>query len=194
MRHILKILLIPCLAASTLFIAAATLADVPAYEMVKSKSFLKFFAIQNGAPVEGKFEDFTTDIRFDPDHLDQSSITVNVAIGSVVVADPDVLKNIKMPDWLSADAFPKAIFICKKLTRMPSSDNYYADGQLTLRGKTAPVVLNFQMVHFDDKNAVATGSVTLHRKDYDIGQGEWSRDDVIKDEVRVEFRIAAEKK
>ena len=191
MRRILKTIL--WLAASSL-IASHAFADAPAYTLIKEKSFVKFIAIQNGAPVEGKFKDFTADIHFDHDNLDQSSITVEVATASVVVADDEIAKNLKMPEWLASEAFPKAVFTCKKLTRMPASENYYADGTLTLHGKTVPVVLNFQMEHFDGTNAIATGFITLHRQDFDIGQGEWSRDDVIKNEVRVEFRIAAVKK
>jgi len=187
-------ILISWLVGSILFFAPAALADIPAYTVIKEKSFIKFFAIQNGASVEGRFNDFTADIRFDPDHLDQSSITVEVATNSVSAADDEVVKNLKTKDWLSTEIFPKAVFTCKKLTRMPTSDNYYADGTLTLHGKTLPVVLNFQMEHFDGKNALATGYVTLHRMDFNIGQGEWAHDDVIKNEVRVEFRIAAERK
>jgi polyisoprenoid-binding protein YceI len=186
-------ILIPWLVASTLF-AGAALADVPSYSVIKEKSYLKFFAIQNGAPVEGKFDDFTADIKFDPEHLDQSSIHVEVATGSVSAADGDIVQNLKMPEWLSVAAFPKAVFACKKLTRMPNSDNYYAEGSLKLRDKTVPVMLNFQMEHFDASSAVAKGSITLHRKDFGVGQGEWAKDDVVKDEVRVEFRIAADKK
>ena len=190
MRRIIEILI---LLALSCFVAAGAQADAPAYRMIREKSFIKFFAIQNDAPVEGRFNDFTTDIRFDPEHLDQSSVKVEVSIGSLEVANEDVQKTLKLPEWLSADAFPKAVFTCKKFTRMPSSNNYYVDGQLTLRGKTVPVSLNFQMEHFDGTNAVATGYVSIHRKDFDIGQGEWSRDDVVKNEVRVEFRVAAEK-
>jgi polyisoprenoid-binding protein YceI len=180
-------------AVSIFLLAWPAWADVPAYSVIKEKSLLKFYAIQNGAPVEGKFEDFTADIHFDSSQLEKSTIAVEVNTGSVFVANPDVLSNIKLPDWLSIEAFPKAVFKSKTINRMPMSDNYYADGELTLRGKTAPVVLNFQLEQLDNR-AIATGYVTLHRKDYGIGQGEWARDDVIKNEVRVEFRIVADKK
>ena len=169
------------------------LAEAPAYKLVKEKSALKFFAIQNNAPVEGRFDDFTTDIHFDPEHLDQSSIKVEVNTGSVHVENQDVLTNIKLPVWLSTEAFPKATYVSKKITRMPSSDNYYVDGELTIRGKKVPATLNFRMEHFDSSNAVASGNISIMRKDFDVGQGEWSRDDVIKNEVRIEFRVATEK-
>ena len=195
MRRIITYSLIVSLIAYCLVFNNFVYAAIPApYSVIKEKSFIKFIAIQNGAPVEGKFDNFTADIHFDHEDLIDSSINVVVDTGSVSVADSDVLSNIKMPEWLNVQAFPKAVFICKKLTRMPGSENYYADGKLTLRDKTVPVVLNFQMTHFDDSVAIATGYVSLRRFDYGIGQGEWSRDDVIKNEVRVEFRIVAEKK
>lgn len=168
--------------------------EAPAYQVVKEKSFLKFFALQNGAPVEGGFGDFTADIRFDPEHPDQSSIAVEVNTASVIAANEDVAKNLKLPEWLSVEAFPKAVFKSKTITRMPMSDNYYSEGELTLHGKTVPVTLNFQMNRFDGKRAIATGYATLRRLDYGIGQGEWAKPDVIKNEVRVQFRIVADRK
>ena len=187
----MRLILILLLAVSSF--ASPAFADLPSYSVVKGKSFLKFIAIENGAPVEGKFGNFTADIHFDHENLVDSSIDVEVDTGSVSVANQDVQGNITLPEWLGVAAFPKAVFTCKKLTRMPGSENYYADGKLTLHGKTAPVVLNFQMERFDGNTAIATGFVSLRRTDYDVGQGDWSRDDVIKNEVRVEFRIFAER-
>ena len=188
----MRLFLIVLLAVN--FVASAAFAAPVAYSTVKEKSFIKFIAIMNGAPVEGRFNNFTADINFDHDNPADSSITVEVDTGNVTTANSDVQSNITLPEWLGTAAFPKAVFTCKKLTRMPSTENYYADCKLTLHGKTAPVVLNFQMIHFDQNTAIATGYVSLRRFDYNVGQGEWSHDDVIKNEVRVEFRIAAEKK
>lgn len=186
-------ILTPILAANLLF-SNTVFADVPSYELTKEKSTLKFFVIQNNAPVEGAFKNFTTDIHFDPQQLDKSSIAVEVDTGSVTAADDEVTQNMKASDWLSTDAFPKAVFKSTKITRLPQSDNYYADGELTLRDKTVPIVLNFQLNNIDEKVTVANGSATLSRNSFGVGQGEWAKDDVIKNQVRVEFRIVAEKK
>jgi polyisoprenoid-binding protein YceI len=182
------------LAVGLALISGPVFADAPGFALVPEQSSLKFIAIQNGAPVEGKFKNFTTDIHFDHEKPEASSIKVEVDTGSAVVANEDVEKNVKLPEWLSVDAFPKAVFVCSKLTRMPESENYYADGTLTLRGKTVPVVLNFQLDHFDGQKAIATGYITVRRNDFGVGQGQWAKDDVIKNEVRVEFRIVAQKK
>jgi cytochrome b561 len=178
--------------AAVLLFATPAMADVPTYTMVKEKSSLKFIAIQNGAPVTGEFKDFTTTIHFDKDALDKSSITAEVNIGSVSVENADVLKNVTLPEWLSAAAFPKATFVSKKISRMPLTDDFYAEGTLTLKGKTVPVMLNFQLQETGNV-AVAKAYITLKRSDFNIGEGEWSRDDVIGNAVRVELRIFAEK-
>ncbi len=168
-------------------------ADAPAYKLVKDKSSLKFYAINNGAPVEGEFKDFSADIKFNRDKPEESKITVEVSTASVFTDYEEVAKNLISKDWLAVSEFPKAVFTSEKISKMPNSDNYYADGTLKLRDKTIPVMLNFQVQFVDDKNAIAKGFVTLRRSDFGVGQGEWKKDDVVKNEVRVEFRVVAER-
>lgn len=188
MRNILSAMVI-----FTAISCSQAFAEVSAYTLVKEKSSLKFFAIQNSAPLEGKFGEYSATIRFDPEQTDKSTIEVTVDTGSVLVADEQVLTHLKAPEWLSVVEFPKAVFKSTQITRMPFSDNYIVDGDLTIRDKTVPVTLNFKLKSIDSR-AIAEGYATLRRNAFNIGQGEWSRDDVIKNEVRVEFRIVADKK
>ncbi len=183
---------LPALAGIAFFYTTSAFGEVPAYKLVKDKSSIKFFAIQNNAPVEGRFDNFTADIRFDPEHADQSSITAEVSVGSVASDHEAVASNLKLPEWLSEAAFPKATFRSTKLLRMPNTNNYIADGEITLKGKTEPATINFQLEMIGNR-AIAKGAMTLQRKDFDIGQGEWAKDDVIKNEVRLELRIVADK-
>ena len=179
--------------AASLSFAFPALADASAYKLVKEKSTIKFYAINNGAPVEGEFKDFSADIKFNPDKLEESKIVVEVETVSVFANYDELVKNLLSKEWLATADFPKAVFTSKTITRMPSSENYYADGTLKLRGKTLPVTLNFQVQFTDGKNAISKGYVTIRRSDFGIGQGEWSKDDVVKNEVRVEFRVVAER-
>ena len=178
---------------SVLFFSVPAFAELASYKVIKEKSSLKFFAINNNAPVEGEFKDFTADITFNADKPEEGKITVEVNIASVAASYDDVAKTLLTTDWLSAEKFPKAVFTSENISRMPSTDNYFAEGKLQLRDKTLPVVINFEVKFPDSKNAISKGFITLRRTDFGIGQGEWSRDDVVKNEVRVEFRLAAEK-
>ena len=186
MRFVLLLLII-------LLPLSAAQADPATYALVADKSSLKFIAIQNNAPVEGQFKDFTTQIVFDPDDLEHSKIRVEIAVASVTSSYGELVTNLKLPEWLSVEAFPKAHFESKKITRMIRTDNYIVEGELSLRDKKIPVSLNFQMLLFEKDNAIAKGFTTLHRSDFGVGQGQWAKDDVVKDEVRVEFRIVAKK-
>ncbi|NBX02720.1 MAG: YceI family protein [Alphaproteobacteria bacterium] len=165
-----------------------------AYLTIKEKSSLKFIATLNGAPVEGQFKDFSTDIVFDENQLDKSHIKVEVNTASVVAANDELASNVKLPDWLSVDKFAKASFVSKKINRMPSTNSYYADGELTIRGQKKPATLNFELDYPTGGRAIATGFVTLLRKDFGVGQGQWQDEGSVKNIVRVEFRIVADKK
>ena len=174
--------------------SAPALAEVSSYELVPHKSLVRFFAIQNDAPVEGRFDKYTVDIKFSPEDVANSKIAVEIDMASLRTAHTDVSTNLKLPEWLSTELFPKAKFVSKKINRTPSTNNYYADGDLTLRGKTMPVTINFQLEELINNDYVlAKGSATLHRLNFGVGQGEWADDKVIKNEVRVDFRIVAKK-
>lgn len=188
--------------AHRLFVVALALAFLPPsqgraeaahYQAVKEKSALKFFAIRNDEALQGGFTDYSADIVLDVDKPEASTVHAEVNTASVVMQDKEALDYVTLPDWLSVKAFPKATLKVPKLSRMPSSMNFYGDGELTVRGVTKPVSVNFRIEHMDDEGAVAKGYFTLRRTGFGVGQGQWSRDDVIKDEVRVEFRIYAKK-
>ncbi|MEZ5691497.1 MAG: YceI family protein [Rickettsiales bacterium] len=172
----------------------SALSAVPEYNLNKEKSTLKFYAINNNAPVEGEFKDFSADIKFDKDNLKESSIKVEVKTSSVFAEYEELVSNLVSSDWLSVKEFPEAVFVSKTISRMPDTENYYSDGELSLRGKTVPVTLNFQLKFIGSDKILATGQATLRRSDFGIGQGEWAKDDVLKDEVRVQFRVMAVRK
>ena len=167
-------------------------AEPVAYELIKEKSHLKFVAIQNNAPVSGRFTDFTTDIQFDFNAPEKSKIKALVKTGSVSTDYEEVEKNLKLPQWLSVEAFPDATFETTKINQIPNSKDYYAEGKLKLRDKTVPINLNFQIKDYGD-TVVSEGYATIRRTDFGVGQGEWAGTDVVKNEVRVEFRITAKK-
>ena len=200
----IRILAVSCLMAfavpvmaqetATATTVAPEVKPAPVYMITKEKSTLKFTATQNNAPVEGKFKDFDADIAFDPDHLDISHIRVTVDVGSLDLADSETKDTLLTADWLDAEAHPKAVFASTAIDRFPGTENFYAKGNLTLRGVTMPATLNFTMEFMDDHSAIATGYATLQRGDFGVGQKEWAKDDVVKKSVRVEFRISAQRK
>lgn len=183
-------LLLGCVLAAGMSSSAS--AEPVKFTMIKEKSHLKFVAMQNNAPVTGKFNEFDTDISFDFTRVQDGKIKAVVKTGSVSTDYEEVEKNLRLPDWLAVEAFPEATFETTKISQIPESNDYYAEGNLKLRDKTVPIMLNFQLKDYGDVT-IAEGYATIKRNDFGVGQGEWTKVDVVKNEVRVEFRIAAKK-
>lgn len=183
-----------CAAAAPLMLCSSIASAKPVgYDLVKDKSSLKFVAMQNSAPVTGQFTDFDADILFDFDRPQDGKIMAVVKIGSLTSSYDKAQEFALTKDWLSAEAFPEASFASTKISRIPGTESYYAEGELTLRGKTVPSTLNFQIERLGD-TAIANGFLTVSRSKHGVGQGEWAKDDVVKDQVRAEFRIVAKQK
>jgi len=180
------------------FAFAADAKVISHYVLVPEQSKLKFVAIQNNAPVEGAFKNFSADIRFSPDDLDHSRITAEVDVASMFTAYAEVATQLAAPEWLDATQFPKATLRTTKIRQMPDRMNddrhyYYAESELTIRGKTMPVEMDFVLARLDSVGAVAEGRISLQRRDFGVGQGKWQSTDAVEDVVSVTFRVAAKK-
>lgn len=168
-------------------------AAAPAWNIVSDKSTLGFTATQNNAPVTGQFKSFSGVINFAPDQLSTSNVTITVNIASVTTSYGEVATTLQTPDWFDAKQFPQAVFKANHFTKK-GDQSYQADGTLTIRNHTVPVVLNFTMDKYTATDAVVKGTAALKRTAFGVGQGEWAKTDSIKDDVMVNFTLAAVKK
>lgn len=162
---------------------------VPTWQIVKDKSTLNFIAIQNGAPVKGDFKSFTGNINFAPDQLADSKVVIEVDINSITLTDKDIESTLKSPEWFDIKLFPKAIFSADKFIKIGNA--YQAGGELTINGKKIATKLSFNLDEYSDKLARASGSLVIKRTVFTIGKGEWADTSSIKDDVKVEFKIEA---
>jgi polyisoprenoid-binding protein YceI len=87
-------------------------------------------------------------------------------------------------------AFPKAVFVATQIK--PTTPNQYqVTGKLTIKGKTQEI--SFPLKHTPQGNAgVFTGGFTLHRADFLIGEGMWSKFDVVANDIQVNFQLTAQ--
>lgn len=161
----------------------------PAWKIIPEKSSITFSATQNGAPVAGQFNTFTGDVTFDPMQLKDSHVQINIDMASVTTSYGEVANTLKTPDWFDVKAFPQATFKADHFTKT-GEHSYQANGMLTIRDKTVPVVLTFDLDEFTKTNARATGSTSLKRTAFEVGKGEWSKTDDVKDDVNVKFILA----
>lgn len=163
---------------------------LPTWNIVSAKSSIQFTATQNDAPVTGQFKNFTGDIHFDPQNLRTSHIKIVVDLGSVTSTYAQIAETLKASDWFDIKNFPKATFTAVQFKKT-GENTYQAQGSLTLRAKTLPLILDFTLVNYTKETALAIGKATLQRMAFGVGQGEWANTNTIKDSIQITFTLAA---
>ncbi|SON57728.1 Cytochrome b561-like protein 2 [Hartmannibacter diazotrophicus] len=151
------------------------------------KSSLKITISQMGSPVEGEFARWNAGITFDPDALDKAHVTVTIDVASLTVGS--VSDQARSADFLDASAYPTAIFEASAFKKTGDT-SYEGQGTLTLKGKTIPVTLAFDLV-IDGDQAEMTGKTTLNRMDFGVGDPGFADEGSVKFAVEVAPHVVA---
>jgi len=162
------------------------------WKILPHASSLTFTATQNGAPVSGRFNQFSGKIQFDPNALNQSNVTIIVETASVSASYKELVDTLKTADWFNVALFPQAIFKANRFKKI-GDKTYEANGNLTIRNKTLPITIRFKTLELTNQTAKITGSTIIKRNAFGVGQGEWSSTNEVKDDVEVDFTLSAEK-
>jgi polyisoprenoid-binding protein YceI len=164
------------------------------WDVVPAKSSITFHGKQMGTEFEGVISKFTADIAFDAANLDGSKVTADIDINSIDAKDAERNKSIKGSDWFDTEHFPSARFESTKFTKT-GDNSFTADANLTIHGISVPVQLPFTLteekVGFGQDRMVMTGTVTLDRSKFKLGQGDWADPSVIANEVPVSVQVTA---
>jgi polyisoprenoid-binding protein YceI len=159
-------------------------------------SAIRFTALQQGAPVEGRFERFSAEITFDPGDLPGSRIEVEIDTASIATGHRDRDTALRSPDLFDVERWPSARFASQQLAHL-GGDAYEAQGQLTIRDAQRDVVLPFELTIADHPAnsglllAQARGGLTISRLDYGVGQGDWASTAIVGENVEIEIEIVA---
>ncbi len=168
--------------------------DANPWTIVQEGSKIDFKATQDSSEIPGTFKKFEGNIIFNPDKLSASKITMIVDTSSVAVSFTDSIEIIKNATWLATTQFPKATFTTNMITRI-SDTAYVASGILTIKGKATPISINFSFPEYSETmgKATATGSFTIKRSDFNIGDRDIKKANGVREDVVINFTIKAQK-
>jgi cytochrome b561 len=166
-------------------------AEPKAWYVVGDKSTLEFIATQNDSPLKGLILPFKVAIAFSPEAVEQSRVQAEMEVKDIHLPYPQADQAIKSADWFDMAKFPLVKFSSTRITHS-AGNNFVAEGDLTIRDITLPVILHFTLEEYSDTRAHVKGEATLNRNAFGVGQGEWKSTDVIKDEVAVKFNLIAQ--
>lgn len=184
-------------------IAALILASSPAWastrswEMDKGHSSLVFQVNHIFSKIFGLFHEFDANIRFDPAHLEQSSIALAINVDSIDTNISKRDKHLLSADFFDAGKFPQMTFTSTSITQADGM-LYNVVGTLTIKGKPYELTLPMQYLgpkeHPMKKGSLVAGfniDITLDRLAYDVGDGKFFEKGIVGKDVAVQLSVEA---
>ena len=142
-----------------------------------------------GVGMDGHFAKFSPQLSFDPAKPEQTKASIEIDLASIDTGSGEADQEVVGKPWFNTSAFPKAVFVAKQV-KQTAPNVYEVLGTLTIKGNARDV--KFAMKHAPQgKLGILTGSFTLQRADYAIGEGMWSKFDVVANDIQVSFQITA---
>ena len=164
-------------------------AAAPIWVVDKAASRLTFRGAVSGQSFDGVFKKWDAQIAFDPKNLKASHVAVTIDMPSVVTGDPTRDQMLPSGDWFAVQRFPKASFVAAMITPA-GPGRYQAIGDLSIKGQTRRVAMPFTLV-IDKDVAHMDGAVTIDRRQFGIGQGQFAGIDTVAAPVQIMVRLTA---
>jgi len=202
MRAALTILLILALGGCQSLIAAVAKPDVTterveleggAFRLDPAHAAVIFRINHLGyADYIGRFEVLDATLDFNPERPEASSLMAKIDIASLDIANDDFAATLTGPDWFDAEAHPEALFRSTAI-EVTGEDTGRITGDLTLKGETAPVMLDVTFNGAGDdrlRGAYVVGFSArgeCDRTDFGVDRFSGLISDMVRIEIEAEF-------
>lgn len=120
--------------------------------------------------VRGSFSEVSGTVTVADDPLD-SAVSVTIATGSVSTGSQDRDGHLVSPDFFDVENYPEMGFVSTGVRA--SGDGWILDGDLTIKGVTRPVSLDFEFTGIVDdpwgnSKAAFSASTEILREEWDL--------------------------
>lgn len=163
------------------------LAQAKPAQLVAAGSEMVFAIRQMGVPVEGRFGKFTAQITLDPKKPETGSVAFSIDTASARFGTAELDAEVPKPTWLNAAKFPQATFASTGVKGL-GGGKFEVTGKLSIKGATKDITVPVQVVQAG-ATSTATGSFTLKRLDFKVGDGDWTDTSLLANEVQVRFKL-----
>ena len=175
--------------AATLLALAGFVSPLVAQQrLLPAQSEITFTSKQMGVPVQGRFRSFEAQVEFDPKQPEAAKIALRIDLASVAIGTAETEAELAKPGWFDTRKFPQASFTSSSVKPV-GAGRFDVAGKLTLKGTNRDLVVPVTLQRAGDITT-ASGSFTIRRLDYRIGDGDWGDTSLVADEVLVKFKLA----
>ncbi len=201
MKRLLSILTLAVLVMGA-SVATDPAVDDASWEVDSAHSAITFKVRHFFTPVNGRFNDYEIDLTFDPENLEESSISAVIQVASIDTENERRNNHLKSGDFFNAEEFPTITFESSSI-ESTGENEYVANGTLTIRDNSMDFALPFTLLGVMDvpedqqermgkRLAGFQAEASLNRNDFGVGTGSWTATAVVGD--RVDFSIQIEAK
>lgn len=177
-----------CVSALWSSAIAPALSAPPYAALVPHESRIAFVTRQMGVPVEGQFRRFEAQIALDAKRSDGGSVAMQIDTGSATLGAAQADAELPTAAWFDVAHHPRASFQSESIKHL-GGGKLEVTGTLTLKGRARPLVVPVTIVPGDGTKSVASGSFTVQRLEFRVGDGDWSDISMVADAVQVRFRL-----
>ena len=162
-------------------------AQTPPAVLQAAGSEIAFTTRQMGVPVEGKFGKFSAQVMLDPKKPESGSVAFTIDTGSARFGSAELDAEVPKATWLNVPKFPQAGFQSTAI-KAAGAGKFEVAGKLTIKGMTQNVVVPVQLAQ-TGANSTATGSFSIKRLAFKVGDGEWTDTSLLADDVQIRFKL-----
>lgn len=147
-------------------------------------SHVEFEIEQAGSPFRGHFETVRGEVCRDGASIRR--VQASVSADSLETGLPELDAVLRDELFLDVARYPEMQFISNRIVQ--EGDQWIADGELTIKGKTRAVRLPFKVNEIPGASQ-ASGEIEIRRLDFAVGTGEWANTEWLSNAVRVRFHV-----
>lgn len=172
---------------------AATLpgaAQAVEYNQIQAdKSRLAFGYKQMGVAMDGRFQRFAAQLRFDPAQPAAAMTSLSVDLASIDTGSREADDEVAGKLWFNTKTYPTATFVSTGVKPL-GGNRYEVAGKLTIKGRTRDVVAPVT-VTAQGNLATFDGAFSFKRTDFAIGEGAWADTTTVANDIQIQFHILA---
>jgi polyisoprenoid-binding protein YceI len=161
-------------AVLTAILVAPSLTHAAKWNLDEDHTSVSFRIRHLFTSVEGRFDEFSGEISFDPADPTTASVSGEIEAASIDTNVAERDKHLRSDDFFDVEKYPKITFKSTKVTDV-SADKKSGKlhGKLTIRGVEKDVVLDARFLGagkdtYDNVKAGFSGTVTIDRKDFGL--------------------------
>jgi polyisoprenoid-binding protein YceI len=151
-------------------------------------SEITFTTRQMGVPVEGRFGKFSALIALDPKKPETGSVSFSIDTGSARFGSAELDAEVPKPTWLNVPRFPQARFQSSAI-RAAGPGRFDVTGKLSIKGQVQDISVPVLLTQ-SGPGSTASGSFTIKRLAFKVGEGEWTDTSMLANDVLVRFKLA----